>query len=68
MWNAAFQSNCPKSGTGTLMRCLNLMIPFFIGSDVYYTYIVDNGFWDIRVRQREEDGILFAGRRICTDN
>ena len=27
---------------------------FFIGSDVYYTYIVDNGFWDIRVRQREE--------------
>lgn len=30
------------------------MIPF-IGSDVYYTYIVDNGFWDIRVRQREEE-------------
>ncbi len=28
---------------------------FFIGSDVYYTYIVDNGFWDIRVRQREEE-------------
>ena len=27
---------------------------FFIGSDVYYTYIVDNGFWDIRIRQREE--------------
>ena len=28
---------------------------FFIGSDVYYTYIVDNGFWDIRIRQREEE-------------
>ncbi len=38
---------------------------FFIGSDVYYTYIVDNGFWDIRVRQREETEYFFSGRRIC---
>ena len=29
---------------------------FFIGSDVYYTYIVDNGFWDLRVRQRTGKG------------
>ncbi|WP_022760658.1 PEP/pyruvate-binding domain-containing protein [Butyrivibrio sp. AD3002] len=28
---------------------------FFIGSDIYYTYIVDNEFWDIRVRQRTEE-------------
>ena len=28
---------------------------FFIGSDVYYTYIVDNGFWDLRIRQRTEE-------------
>ena len=27
---------------------------WFIGSDVYYTYIVENGFWDLRVRQRTE--------------
>ncbi|WP_026657611.1 PEP/pyruvate-binding domain-containing protein [Butyrivibrio sp. AC2005] len=27
---------------------------FFLGSDIYYTYIVDNEFWDIRVRQRTE--------------
>ncbi len=25
---------------------------FFIGSDVYYTYLVENGLWDLRVRQR----------------
>ena len=25
---------------------------WFIGSDVYYSYIVENGFWDLRVRQR----------------
>lgn len=29
---------------------------FYIGSDVFYTYIVDNGFWDLRVRQRTEEG------------
>ena len=29
---------------------------FYVGSDVYYTYIVDNGFWDMRIRQRTEDG------------
>ena len=28
---------------------------FFIGSDVYYSYIVDNEFWDLRIRQRSEE-------------
>ena len=31
---------------------------FYIGSDVFYTYIVDNGFWDLRVKQRTEDGAM----------
>lgn len=25
---------------------------FYIGSDVFYSYIVNNNFWDIRIRQR----------------
>jgi hypothetical protein len=29
---------------------------FYVGSDVYYTYIVDNNLWDYRVRQRTEEG------------
>ena len=29
---------------------------FYVGSDVFYTYIVDNDLWDLRVRQRTEDG------------
>ncbi|MBO4327628.1 MAG: phosphoenolpyruvate synthase [Clostridia bacterium] len=29
---------------------------FYIGSDVFYAYIVDNGFWDLRIRQRTEEG------------
>ena len=28
---------------------------FFVGSDVYYTYIVDNQFWDLRIRQRTDE-------------
>lgn len=29
---------------------------FYVGSDVYYTYIVDNNLWDYRVRQRTDEG------------
>ena len=28
---------------------------FYVGSDVYYTYIVDNNLWDYRVRQRTDN-------------
>ena len=28
---------------------------FYIGSDVFYTFIVENHFWDIRVRQRKPE-------------
>lgn len=28
---------------------------YYIGSDVFYSYIVDNDFWDIRVRQRKQE-------------
>ncbi len=29
---------------------------FYIGSDVFYSYIVDNGFWDLKIRQKTEEG------------
>ncbi|MCR5788872.1 MAG: PEP/pyruvate-binding domain-containing protein [Lachnospiraceae bacterium] len=29
---------------------------FYVGSDLYYTYIVDNNLWDARIRQRTEEG------------
>ena len=35
---------------------------FFIGSDVYYTYLVENGAWEMRVEQkREENYFALAG-------
>lgn len=29
---------------------------FYVGSDMYYTYIVDNGLWDLRIKQRTDEG------------
>lgn len=40
---------------------------FYVGSDLYYTYIVDNNMWELRVKQRTEEGYFvlaeeFAGK------
>ncbi|MGL5346144.1 MAG: PEP/pyruvate-binding domain-containing protein [Peptostreptococcaceae bacterium] len=29
---------------------------FYIGSDVFYTYIVENCMWDLRIKQKTEEG------------
>ena len=29
---------------------------FFLGADVYYTYIVQNGWWELRLQQKTEEG------------
>ena len=29
---------------------------FYIGSDVFYSYIVDNGFWNLKIQQKTEEG------------
>ena len=31
---------------------------FYVGSDLYYTYIVDNGLWDLRIKQRTDEGFF----------
>ena len=43
---------------------------FYIGSDVFYAFIVDNGFWDLRIKQRTEEGFFkladeFAERLVA---
>lgn len=37
---------------------------FYIGSDLFYTYIVFNDLWNIRVKQRTKDGYYEAGREL----
>ena len=38
---------------------------FYVGSDVFYTYIVDNGFWDLRIRQRTEEGYFALAEELA---
>lgn len=44
------ENNCPD-----LYARLEPHDSFYIGSDVFYSYIVHNNFWDIRVRQRRKE-------------
>ncbi|MDO5109210.1 MAG: PEP/pyruvate-binding domain-containing protein [Erysipelotrichaceae bacterium] len=37
---------------------------FYIGSDVFYAYIVDNGFWELRISQRTEEGYFTLAKRF----
>ena len=37
---------------------------FYIGSDLFYTYIVSNDLWDLRVKQRTEEGYYEYGKKL----
>lgn len=37
---------------------------FYIGSDVFYTYIVSNGDWNLRIRQRSPEGFFDAADEL----
>ncbi len=37
---------------------------FYIGSDVFYTYIVCNGDWDLRIRQRSKEGYFSVAEEL----
>ncbi len=37
---------------------------FYIGSDVFYTYIVSNGAWKLRIRQRTAEGYFDAAKEL----
>ena len=37
---------------------------YYIGSDLFYTYIVSNDLWNIRVRQRTKEGYYEAGKEL----
>lgn len=37
---------------------------FYIGSDLFYTYIVANDLWDLRVKQRTKEGYYKYGQEL----
>ncbi len=44
------ENKCPD-----IFRKLEPHDSFYIGSDVFYTFIVENHFWDLRIRQRSKE-------------
>ena len=38
---------------------------FYVGSDLYYTYIVDNGLWELRIKQRTEEGYFTIAQEFA---
>ncbi len=39
---------------------------FYVGSDLYYTYIVDNDLWDLRIRQRTDEGYFALAEEFAS--
>ncbi len=37
---------------------------FYVGSDVFYTYLVENGLWKLRVEQKTEEGYFKAAAEL----
>ncbi|MBO4898892.1 MAG: phosphoenolpyruvate synthase [Lachnospiraceae bacterium] len=44
------ENKCPE-----IYRKLEPHDSFYIGSDVFYSFIVENKFWDLRIRQRSKE-------------
>ncbi|SCW69040.1 Pyruvate phosphate dikinase, PEP/pyruvate binding domain [Eubacterium ruminantium] len=38
---------------------------FYVGSDMYYTYIVDNNLWNLRIKQRTEEGYFSLAKEFA---
>lgn len=45
-----------RDGGGRFDSCLEPHDSFYLGADVYYTYIVQNGWWKLRTKQRTPEG------------
>lgn len=45
-----------KAGRGRFATYLEPHDSYYIGSDVFYTYIVQNGWWKLRTKQKSHEG------------
>lgn len=45
-----------REGGGRVTQYLESHDSFYLGSDIFYTYIVQNGWWRLRTKQKTRDG------------
>lgn len=51
-----------KDGDKRLSACLEMHDSYYLGADVFYSYIVQNGWWRLRAKQKTEEGYFkYAG-------
>ena len=48
-----------------LNRVLEPHDSFYVGSDLYYTYIVDNNLWNLRIKQRTDEGYFTLAKEFA---
>jgi len=37
---------------------------YYLGSDIFYTYIVQNGWWDLRIKQKTSEGYFTVAKEL----
>jgi len=45
-----------KDAWDTMQNCWEPHDSYYLGSDIFYTYIVQNGWWELRTRQKTPEG------------
>lgn len=51
-----------KEGKGRFTNLMEMHDSFYLGTDVFYSYIVENGWWRLRMKQKTEEGYYrYAG-------
>ena len=53
-----------KDETVDWLNLLEAHDSFYIGSDVFYTYLVQNGWWKLRMKQKTDEGYFEAARDL----
>lgn len=48
----------------SLKNCWEPHDSFYLGSDIFYTYIVQNGWWELRTKQKTPDGYFKLAPRL----
>ena len=53
-----------KESSGHLAQYLEPHDSFYVGSDVFYTYIVENGWWKLRMEQKTKEGYFEVANKL----
>jgi hypothetical protein len=53
-----------KEAGGAMLNHWEPHDSYYLGSDIFYTYIVANGWWDLRIKQKTQEGYFTVAREL----